>query len=198
MSFVPLNGAVLAALRALPQGRGYRFEPAPRASLADPTNPRDPHHDGVSRDLFHAGERVAVAAADGATYCCGVTVEAFLDAWSAASEVPLGMDADEVRALIAEWFCPTMGHPGVVSALVRRGLGVPVPWRRARAGDFVQFWRSTDLAKPSGHSAVVLEVEGDRLVYLSSQPATSGVGEHTEIVGPSWEVHVVRAGFARS
>jgi len=192
-----LNDAVLRSLRQMPQGAGYRFEPGPRASLQDPTNPRDPHHDGVTRDLFHRGERVASAAADGATYCCGVTVEAFLDAW-AEERGELALEAEEVRALIAEWFCPTMGHPGAAEALVRWGLGVPVAPRRARAGDFVQFWRSTDLARPSGHSAVVIGWEGDALRYLSSQPATRGVGEHVEIVGSQWDVYVARAGFAGS
>lgn len=195
---IALNEALLAALWAMPQGAGYRFEPAERAGPDDPTNPRDPHHDGVTRDLWVGGERVAVAASDGATYCCGVTLEAFLDAWASEAPVPLPLDAAGVRSLLADWFCPVMGHPGAAWALVARGLGVPVSPRQARAGDVVQFWRTTDLARPGGHSAVVLRWEGDRLHYLSSQPATGGVGAHVETVGSSWTVHVARAGFAGS
>lgn len=181
------NERLLRAASALPRGRGYRFEPAPR-DPSDPINPRDPHHDGTSRTLRAGAEVVARAAPDGATYCCGATFEAWWDAGLRPD-----VDADELRAVLAEWFCPTMGHPGVVSALASRGWGDPVPVDRAIAGDLCQFWRSTDLATPSGHSVLLLGVDGDRLRYWSSQRATEGVGEHEERVGPSWEVHVVRA-----
>lgn len=187
-----LNDRILAAAQALPQGRGYRFRPGPRAGPTDPTNPRDPEHDGVTADLSYAGERVAVAAPDGATYCCGVTFEAWLRAWGEAP-IPGCPDGESVRRLVADWFCPTMGHAGVRAALVRRGLGTAVARDEARPGDLCQFWRSTDLAKPSGHSVVFLGWDGDVVRYWSSQPATQGVGVHREVVGPGWEVHLVRA-----
>lgn len=181
------NARILAAALALPQARGYRFCPAPR-SADDPVNPRDPDHDGTSRSLAFGGEVVARGAADGATYCCGVTFEAWFDAG-----VPEGATPDELRRTLAEWFCPTMGHDGVVSALARRGWGERVTLDAARPGDLCQFWRSVDLAAPSGHSVLFLGFDGRRLRYWSSQRATAGIGVHTEEVGPSWQVHVVRA-----
>lgn len=177
---------ILAAALALPQGRGYRFDPAPR-SPTDPTNPRDPVHDGVSRTLTFRGEVVARAPSDGATFCCGVTFEAWFDAG-----VPDGATPEELRAALTDWFCPTMGHDGVVTALVSRGWGRRVSLAEARPGDLCQFWRSTSLAAPSGHSVVFLGHRDGRLRYWSSQRATGGVGVHEEVVGPGWAVHVVR------
>ena len=68
----------------------------------------------------------------------------------------------------------------------------------AIAGDLVQYWRSVDLDAPSGHSAVFLEWlpadgEGRLMRYWSSQPATDGMGEHVERVGPDWKLNFVRA-----
>jgi hypothetical protein len=186
------NTRILAAALALPQGRGYRFTPSPRAE-GDPVNPRDPEHDGTSRTLVVDGEVVARASGDGATYCCGVTFEAWLDAG-----VPPGTSAEELRRVVTEWFCPTMGHDGVVSALVSRGWGRRVELADAIPGDLCQFWRSVDLARPSGHSVVFLGFSDGRLRYWSSQRATGGVGVHEEEVGPGWQLHLVRATDATS
>ncbi|MCA9491451.1 MAG: hypothetical protein KC621_16075 [Myxococcales bacterium] len=183
-----LNGQILAAAMRLRHGGGYRFEPEPRLP-SDPTNPRDPHHDGVTRDLSWRGERVARAAADGATFCCGVTFEAWLDA-----DPPLGdLGALELREVLADWFCPVMGHAGAAEALVNRGLGRRVTLRSARPGDLCQRWRSTDLAAPSGHSVVFLDHRDGWLTYWSSQRATDGVGVHRERVGRGWTVDLARA-----
>ncbi len=106
------------------------------------------------------------------------------------------LDADELRALLADWFCPTMGHSGVVDALVSRGLGRRVALDDARPGDLCQFWRRTELANPSGHSVLFLGFEGpgpDRIRYWSSQGATGGVGVHVESIDPGWQIHLVRA-----
>lgn len=183
-----LNERVLAEALAFPQGGGYRFTPTPRAP-DDPTNPRDPDHDGVTRDLRAGGGLVARAAPDGATFCCGVTFEA----WFRATAGGAGLGPEALRELVADWFCPVMGHPGAAVGLVVRGLGRRVSVREARPGDLCQFWRSVDLAKPSGHSVVFLSLDGDRLRYWSSQPATGGVGVHTETVGPAWRLHLARA-----
>jgi len=113
-----------------------------------------------------------------------------------------GLDPAGFRRLVADWFCPTMGHSGVVAALVARGLGVEVALEEARPGDLCQFWRSVDLARPSGHSVIFLglEVRGgvQILRYWSSQQATGGVGRHAEAIGPDWSVHLVRVGAATS
>ncbi len=182
-----LNGRVLAAALSLRPGGGYRFEPSAREATS-PTNPRDPAHDGVTRDLRHRGEVVARAAPDGATFCCGVTFEAWLDAGPAVAELPPA----ELRAMLADWFCPVMGHPGAAEALVVRGLGRRVTLRAARPGDLCQFWRSTELSAPSGHSVVFLDHSAGVLTYWSSQRATHGVGVHREVVGPCWELHLAR------
>lgn len=105
--------------------------------------------------------------------------------------------AEEVRALIAEWFCPVMGHAGAVQALVSRGMADPIPPADARPGDLCQFWRRVDLASPSGHSVLFLgwgaSSSGARtLRYWSSQPATDGVGPHEEEVGDGWQIHLAR------
>jgi hypothetical protein len=189
-----LNEAILAAVRSLPEGRGYRFEPRPRLGPTDPSNPRDPNHDGVTRDLFWKGKKVARAADDGATYCCGVTFEAWLEA---VGDGNLRYDPSGMQQLLAEWFCPIMGHGGVATALTGRRLGDRVNPDDAQPGDLCQFWRSTDLASPSGHSVVFLGWEENngtrRMRYWSSQQATEGIGEHVEEVGPDWELHFVRA-----
>lgn len=190
-----LNAWILEVAARLPDGGGYRFEPSQREA-SDPTNPRDPTHDGVIRDVVVDGVIWARAAADGATFCCGVTLETWVEAWRAASgtEPPV---ADPDR-LVADWFCPVMGHSGVQHALVARGLGHAVDPSEARPGDLVQYWRSTDLARPSGHSAVFLGwdpgSDGRRVLrYWSSQPATGGIGIHSEVVEPGWTLAFVRA-----
>lgn len=189
-----LNPWILAVARRMRPGGGYRFEPAPRGEDLG-RNPRDPHHDGVSRSLSLGGRPVARASADGVTYCCGVTFEAWLEAWRARSGAD--PEVDDPERLVEEWFCPRMGHPGVASALTARGLGEPVAPDEARAGDLVQYWRSVDLQRPSGHSAVFLEWldrgPGHRVLrYWSSQPATGGIGVHEEQVGADWQLHFVR------
>ena len=188
-----LNEAILAGFERLLSIRGpggYRFDPSPRG-LADPTNPRDPHHDGVTHDRFVGAERLLRADPGGATYCCGLTLELWWDAVEAAGG-PCPRDLDDARAFVDTWFCPVMGHPGAATALLERRWATRVPPRDAIAGDLIQFWRSVDLVTPSGHSAVVLGWQGDRLRYASSQPKTGGVGIHEEDVRPNWLLYVVR------
>lgn len=117
-----------------------------------------------------------------------------------------------MRDVVNTWFCPVMGHDGVVSAL----LTPPPPrllssasdetatWtlgervaslQDAQPGDLIQYWRSVDLARPSGHSAVFLRYDPltHALTYWSSQRKTNGIGENVEIIDPAvWELHVVR------
>lgn len=185
-----LNRQLLEVCAAWPTGGGYRFEPAPRAPDS-PVNPRDPVYDGVREDLVVAGEIVA-RGSGGPTYCCGISFAAWWRAWQRAGGSAL--DPEQLRAMLAEWFCPEMGHPGVAQALSARGLGEIVPTSRTRAGDLCQLWRSVDLHHPSGHSAVLLgwEEGGQVLRYWSSQPATDGVGVHRERVGSGWTLHMVR------
>ncbi|MCB9684891.1 MAG: hypothetical protein H6738_15765 [Alphaproteobacteria bacterium] len=183
-----LGGQILAAAMRLRHGGGYRFDPEPRRPT-DAVNPRDPLHDGVTRDLLWEGERIARAAPDGATFCCGVTFEAWLDAGPSLT----GVGPSDLRDLLADWFCPVMGHAGAAEALVSRGLGRRTTLRTARPGDLCQFWRTTDLAAPSGHSVVFLDHRDGWLTYWSSQRATDGVGVHRERIERGWTVHLARA-----
>lgn len=189
-----LNELVLDELRAMAVGGGYRFEPGPRALAND--NPRDPGHDGVRRPLVVGGATVALAAADGATYCCGVTLEVFWRAWLVWSGGrPPVPTAEAARALVADWFCPSLGHAGAAAALVSRGLGVGVPPAEAEPGDLCQLWRDVDPRSASGHSVVFLAWPRPGVLrYWSSQRATDGVGVHTEEVGPDWALHFARVG----
>jgi len=186
----------------VPIERGYRFEPGLRPTGSD-LNPRDPDHDGVSRDLFVGDVRVARSAEDGATYCCGVTLEVFLRAWGRWSDRDpraaglAGMSPSQVRAFVSTWFCPVLGDHGAVEALVSSGFGFRVDADQARPGDFCQFWRSTDRSSASGHSVIFLGWEGldGRCIrYWSSQSVTCGVGEHSEQVGADWDMAFARGG----
>jgi uncharacterized protein (TIGR00730 family) len=192
---------LLGAMASLPRDGGYRFEPSERAPLS-PTNPRDPHHDGVTADLDYNGRRVAISAGDGTTYCCGVTYEAVHRAfmgWAKANDQPPrfpGLDEQDVLDLITQWFCPVMGHPGAAEAIEKSGLGTRVAAAEAEPGDLCQFWRRTALDNPSGHSVVFLgfEDEGRTLRYWSSQRSTNGIGVHRESIGEGWELHFARIG----
>jgi len=190
-----LGAHVLRAFDALDLAGGYRFTPTAR-DPSDPTNPRDPHYDGVRETIDVGGVPVARGSTDGASYCCGITFACWWEALALAS-CPRPTDADDLVDLVATWFCPTMGHSGVVEALVSRGWGEAIGTDEARPGDLVQYWRRTDLARPSGHSAIWLGLDDGVLRYASSQPATRGVGCHQEEVGPGWQIHVVRPWFLR-
>jgi hypothetical protein len=190
-----LGEHVLQAFEALAPAGGYRFTPSPRGAT-DPTNPRDPDYDGVRDTIEVSGVPVARGSSDGASYCCGITFACWWEALARAG-CPRPDDAEDVLDLVSTWFCPTMGHSGVVDALVARGWGEQVPVEEARPGDLVQYWRRTDLARPSGHSAIWLALDEGVLRYASSQPATDGVGRHQERVGEGWRIHVVRPWFLR-
>ncbi len=195
-----LNGSILAEAQRVTDG-AYRFTPGPSASPTD--NPRDAEHDGTGEDLVAAGRVFARGAADGATYCCGFVLAVTFRAWRRWSaeqgEAMLWnlLDPPALDALVVDWFCPTVGHGGVVDALVARGWGLEVSAETAVAGDLIQFWRSHE--PPSGHQAVLIGLarneEGDTVVtYHSSQRATGGPGETSEVLGPDWEMRIVRVG----
>ena len=193
----PLNGWILNEIRDFPEGGGYRFSPSWRAAN-DPTNPRDPEYDGVLRSLTVQSKVVARASSDGATYCCGVTLEAYWRAYQRAAAdpqaVPGGLGAAQAEQFIALWFCPEMGSSGPSEALVGFGLGDAIGAQEAQPGDLVQFWRSTHLSHPSGHSAIFLGWEpGGGIRYWSSQPATGGVNVHVEVPQAQWTFSFARA-----
>jgi hypothetical protein len=193
-----LNPWLLAGIEAFPTQTGYLFDPPPLGP--DRTlNPRDPAHDGVTANILYGGECIARSASGGQTYCCGVTFELFVDAWRAWSVGDVaGLNASAMQDVLSHWFCPTMGHSGVVHALVSRGLGTAVETDDAQPGDLCQFWRRLQ-PTPSGHSVVFLawRLDGNRrfLRYWSSQTSTNGPGKKEEEVGADWAVHLVRVGI---
>lgn len=98
--------------------------------------------------------------------------------------------------MVNTWFCPVMGHDGVVSALNSSKLGEVVnSLEDAQPGDLIQYWRSVDLQKPSGHSAIFLnyDPETNLLRYWSSQRSTNGIAENQEtVVENVWKVYIIR------
>jgi hypothetical protein len=168
---VTLNPHILAALRAIPLGGGY-----------DWNTKAPPRHDGSARSVVAQG--VPLLRAGGSTYCCGLTLDVLTRAWD-ATEWPT-LDAVALLAIKRSWFVAGADRTGPVAALVPRGLAVEVRLEDAQAGDLAQLWRRNG----SGHSVIVLAVEGRRLTYWSTQASTGGVGERNETIH---EIHVARA-----
>lgn len=150
---------------------------------------------GVSRDIVYDGEVMLRAAGEG-TYCCGATLEAFLDAYcrlrqrSNASEARgrwfqdwpkekfvalqqgwYGTEQSPTDPLLPEEMRPTIREKQVYHVLPWTGLAKPVEhYRLLRRGDFVEFWRKSG----TGHSAIFWGRDRDesgreRLWYWSSQ-----------------------------
>ena len=152
--------------------------------------------DGVARDIRYDGD-VVLRANPAGTYCCGATLEAFLDAYSLRKHGCLATAAggcwfadwprDKFVALQHGWYGtndaptnplipedvrPTIREKQVYHMLPWTGLAKPVEhYRLLRRGDFLEFWR----ANGSGHSVIFWGRDRDedgreRLWYWSSQP----------------------------
>jgi len=136
--------------------------------------------DGVSKTIRYDGQVVLRASREG-TYCCGATLEVFLDAYCRTRH---GHDAaagkgrwfedwpiDRFRSLKGGWWGtneavndpnlpagirPTIRERQVQSVLSWTGLAEPVDdYRLLQRGDFVQFWRRSG----SGHSVIFWAVD---------------------------------------
>jgi hypothetical protein len=150
---------------------------------------------GVSKDITYAGEVILRTSGEG-TYCCGATLEAFLDAYC---QLHHGCDASEATgnwfqewpkdkfvALYKGWYGtedaptdpllpeevrPTIREKQVCLVLPWTGLAESVgDYRLLRRGDFVEFWRKNG----TGHSVVFWARDRDddgreRMWYWSSQ-----------------------------
>jgi hypothetical protein len=150
---------------------------------------------GVVKDITYDGEVLLRASGEG-TYCCGATLEAFLDAycrvhhrcraseargrwfqdWPREKLVALqqgwyGTEQAEAEPLIPEAVRPTIREKQVYHMLPWTGLGKPIDdYRQLRRGDFVQIWRKDG----TGHSVIFWGRDRDdegreRLWYWSSQ-----------------------------
>ncbi len=159
------NAVVLAHANAVPPGGGYEWKDT-----------------GVPYDVTHLGDLVIGRSKKG-TYCCGVT---FAVAVRAATDLGLLEDKtlDQVKQLRHDWYGTVKegAETLCVEGLERLGIGHAVAHDDAKAGDFVQFWRTNK----SGHSVIFLrwitDDNGQRVgvEYWSSQKSTDGVGKRTE------------------
>jgi hypothetical protein len=135
---------------------------------------------GVLAEIRFKDERI-LAKGNG-SYCCGFTFAVAMD--SAASRGLLrDKSVDEVRAFQKRWYGATEESREIQCALAVEmlGIGERVDVEKARAGDFLQFWRTNK----SGHSVVFLgwiEEGGERVGfrYRSSQGSTKGIGDRVE------------------
>jgi hypothetical protein len=135
---------------------------------------------GVPEEIRFKSERILPKGE--ATYCSGFT---FAVVMKAAEERGLLRDnsVEQVRAFQKEWYGATKesGETQCAFAVDRLGIGKPVAAEKARAGDFLQLWRTNK----SGHSAVFLEWVKDGgdpigLKYRSTQTSTDGIGDRVE------------------
>ncbi len=150
---------------------------------------------GVSKDITYAGDVILHASGEG-TYCCGATLEAFLDAYCGlnhgcdASEASgnwfqqwprdqfialykgwYGTEDSPTNPLLPEEIRPTIREKQVYHVLSWTSLASPVENHRLlQRGDFVEFWRKSG----TGHSVIFWGRDRDddgreRLWYWSSQ-----------------------------
>lgn len=152
------------------------------------------HYDGCSRDMQLGGVTVMSGEPRGRTYCCGFTLEIFLEALNRWRREHPGaapqLTPEEWPRFQRLWFVEDINGPGPSAALEAYGIGGTIASDELVAGDFVQLWRTeTDTGKLSGHSVIFLgwvrdwrgEAAGMR--YFSTQPKTDGIGEATELFG---------------
>lgn len=154
-------------------------------------------YDGVSRDVMLAGEKVMSGEPEQRTFCCGLTLEVFVDAYEQyiakhgvrADAALKPADFPEFQRL---WFVEKVNGPGPSAALEKFHLGRTITKDEVLPGDFVQIWRRWDPEKAkngSGHSVVFLnwvkddagKVTGIR--YFSTQPNTKGINVNVEYIG---------------
>lgn len=173
-----------------------------------PTDGTHPYHwpkegpfDGVTLDLYYQGQLVARSESETLkrTYCCGLTFEIFIRAcerYANGRSYRLdGLASWGIKKFKAEWFVALGGRGGPVDALVPKGLGIKVETiEEAQPGDFVQLWRESG----SGHSVIFLGTVDGGIRYWSTQKATNGIGERTELFyGKNWvkkdELYIARA-----
>jgi hypothetical protein len=169
------NRLVLEALRRYPADgtHGYWW-------------PKDGGYDGASRDVKLWGKVMLRGEAKGRTFCCGLTLEVFLDAWvqwvAANPDAAKSLTPASFAEFRRQWFVTALNGPGPAAALELQKIGRRIEESEVRAGDFVQLWRVNE----SGHSAIFLgwirNAEGTviGMNYWSSQETTNGIGERCE------------------
>ena len=175
---------VVEIARSFPDGGGYEWKGT-----------------GVPEDVRFGN--VTILAKGKATYCSGFT---FAVAMKAAEDRGLlrGKTEEQIRRFQREWYgsTPESAEKQCAFALEKLGIGGEVKAADARAGDFLQLWRTNK----SGHSAVFLEwvIEDGKRVgvkYRSTQKSTGGIGDRVEyfdgVAGRGGKVDRKRMWFGR-
>lgn len=166
--------------------------------------------DGVTTDCLLAGVRVLRGEPRRRTYCCGYTLEVFLNAYKqwlaaqAATEAQSLVSPREFSKFKLLWFVEKKLGPGPSAALEKYKLGRTIPSANALPGDFVQIWRTPDKKGiVRGHSVVFLEWVRDAkdrptaMRYWSSNEGTNGLSVREEHIGGLKGVDLAHTHFAR-
>lgn len=153
----------------------------------------DSTHLGTTVNIDYLGERLSSVRENRGTHCVGMSWQvcmSVLQEWTQNDSGKIsGMAVSDMKGFVDKWFVKLKGIPlaaplemGAVYALTSHKLGNQIPFEKAQAGDFVQFWRKDN----SGHSCIFLHWVYDKqggiigFKYWGSQPATNGVGTGTE------------------
>ena len=163
------------------------FEAYPR----DGSYPYDWHGNGVTRDIYYLDNLIISDNQVGnACYCCGITYEAFMNAWDAYNTAKgndpaniWGMSVSGMRSFRRKLYAADGTISGGPGAITTYDCGVEIKdWDQVCRGDFMQIWRKSG----SGHSVIIdgwnRNQAGEKisLRYWSSQGSTSGIGYNTE------------------
>lgn len=136
---------------------------------------------GSVGDLVWDGKTIMRGHPEMKTYCCGITLQAYL---MACEQIGKHIDYADVLKIKRAWFVqfprePVFMNKGPVDSLVPR-FAREIPIDQVQEGDFAQIWRRNG----SGHSiapvAFFTENGVKALKYWSSQPSTNGPGYRTE------------------
>lgn len=187
-----LNKAIQESITLLNafQGKGYKWAPGLDGSTDDVLWA---DADGKIKPVLNGNPEQL-------TYCCGLTLQAYLMACNRISK-HLGTWEDVMR-IRRIWFIaqdvkePIWENRGALDALEPVGHGVSTTLEQAIPGDLVQLWRKSG----SGHSVIFQHYFTDNgmraLKYWSTQPATNGIGYRTEyfegVKNPITHVHICR------
>jgi hypothetical protein len=152
--------------------------------------------DGSIGDVMYQDKIILRGNSFNHTYCCGLTLQAYLMAVSASGK-DIGSYAD-VMKIRKKWFIadpiePLQQNKGAADALVPLGFGSEVSINEAQPGDLVQLWRKNG----SGHSVIFISTDGKLVVnYWSTQKSTNGIGYRTErleyVTNPITHIHICR------
>ncbi|MAY80566.1 MAG: hypothetical protein CL930_07255 [Deltaproteobacteria bacterium] len=147
---------------------------------------------GTTMDIYYNGEVVASAGPGSTSFCCGITFEVYMRAFTQIDEelggdgLLNGMSVDDVLEFRRDWFVRDLWGDGPGVGLDNYGLGEPiVDWADILPGDPVQLWRFSG----SGHSVIFMDWVTDTdgtivgLDYWSTQPSTDGIGYGREYFG---------------